>query len=197
MRRIPFRFRFDNNYFVDPYQGIPKGGYTPIFEKMLKGCDVRLNCDFFNCKDEVMAACDKVIFTGTVDSFYDYKFGELEYRSLRFEHEELECDNYQGVAVMNFTDAETPYTRIIEHKHFEFGTQPTTIISKEYPQDWKRGIEPYYPMEDAENVNKFKRYKELADNEEKVMFGGRLGEYKYYDMQDTIKSALSFVEKHF
>lgn len=197
MRRIPFRFRFDNNYFVDPYQGIPKGGYTPIFEKMLKGCDVRLNCDFFNCKDEVMAACDKVIFTGTVDSFYDYKFGELEYRSLRFEHKELECDNYQGVAVMNFTDAETPYTRIIEHKHFEFGTQPTTIISKEYPQDWKRGIEPYYPMEDAENVNKFKHYKELADNEEKVMFGGRLGEYKYYDMQDTIKSALSFVEKHF
>ncbi len=195
MRRIPFRFRFDNNYFVDPLQGIPKGGYTPIFEKMLADCDVKINCDFFDCKEEFMNACDKVIFTGTIDSFYDFKFGELEYRSLRFEHEELDCDNYQGNAVMNFTDAETPYTRVIEHKHFEFGEQPTTVISREYSQKWDSTLEPYYPMEDADNIAKFNKYKEFVANENKVLFGGRLGEYKYYDMQDTIKSALAFSEK--
>lgn len=191
MRRIPMRFIYDNNYFVDPYQGIPKGGYTRIIEKLLEGAEVSTNADYLEGKDAFDAMTDMVVYTGTIDSYFDYGFGELEYRSLRFEHERLDCANYQGVAVVNFTDRETPYTRIIEHKHFEFGQQPTTVISREYPQSWHQGIEPYYPMEDEGNRARYERYRELAEREEKVRFGGRLGEYRYYDMQDTVKSALA------
>lgn len=191
MRRIPLRFIYDNNYFNDPYQGIPKGGYTRIMEQMLQGAEVRTCVDYLAGKEAFDAMADLVVYTGTVDSYFDYRFGELEYRSLRFEHERLDCANYQGVAVMNFTDRETPYTRIIEHKHFEFGTQPTTVVSREYPQAWHQGIEPYYPMEDGANRARYAQYRALAEGEEKVRFGGRLGEYRYYDMQDTVKSALA------
>ncbi len=190
MRRIPLRFIFDNNYFNDRYQGIPMGGYTRIMEQMLARADVRTSTDYLDDKEAFDAMADLVVYTGTIDSFYGYRFGPLEYRSLRFEHERLDTDNYQGVAVVNYTDAETPYTRIIEHKHFEFGTQPTTVISREYPQDWQPGIEPFYPMEDEANKARYAQYFELAQAEGKVRFGGRLGEYRYYDMQDTIKSAL-------
>lgn len=191
MRRIPLRFTFDNNYFVDPYQGIPKGGYTPIFEKLLSDVDVKIGTDFLENKDEWEAQADLVIYTGPIDAYYDFCFGELGYRSLRFETERITTtDNYQGVAVMNFTDAETPYTRIIEHKHFEFGTQPTTIISREYPQEWRIGIDPYYPMEDNQNRQKYEQYYQKSLENPKVKFGGRLGEYRYYDMQDTVRSAL-------
>lgn len=190
MRRIPLRFVYDNNYFNDRYQGIPIGGYTPIFQKMLEGAEVRLNTNYLDDRKAFDELADLVVYTGPIDAFYDFKFGPLEYRSLRFEHETLEEENFQGVAVVNYTDAETPYTRIIEHKHFEFGKQPKTIISREYPQKWEIGMEPYYPCEDSENQARFKRYAELAFTETKVFFGGRLGEYRYYDMQDTIKSAL-------
>lgn len=195
MRRIPMRFIYDNNYFVDPYQGIPKGGYTRIIEKLLEGAEVRTSADYLDGKDAFDAMADMVVYTGTIDSYFDYRCGELEYRSLRFEHQRLDCENYQGVAVVNFTDRETPYTRIIEHKHFEFGAQPTTVISREYPQDWHRGIEPYYPMEDEGNRARYERYRELAEREDNVRFGGRLGEYRYYDMQDTVKSALAKCEE--
>lgn len=191
MRRIPLRFIYDNNYFNDPYQGIPKGGYTRIIEKMLDGADVRTGIDYLADRQQYDEMAGLVVYTGAIDAFYDFRFGSLEYRSLKFEHEKLECGNYQGVAVMNFTDAETPYTRIIEHKHFEFGTQPTTVISHEYPQEWKPGMEPYYPMEDEANRKRYGQYAELAASQGKVKFGGRLGEYRYYDMQDTIKSALA------
>jgi UDP-galactopyranose mutase len=191
MRRIPLRFIYDNNYFNDPYQGIPLGGYTAIFEKMLKGIEVRLGVDYLNYKTELDALADMVIFTGTIDSYYSYRFGPLEYRSLRFEHETIDIDNYQGVAVMNFTDYETPYTRIIEHKHFEPVQSGRTIISREYPCAWAQDKEPYYPMEDAENMTRYQQYAQCADNEKHVYFGGRLGEYRYYDMQDTIASALA------
>ncbi len=191
MRRIPLRMIYDNNYFNDRYQGIPIGGYTAVLEKMLEGCEMRLSTDYLADKEALDALASQVVYTGTLDSYFDYRFGPLEYRSLRFEHERLDVENYQGVAVMNFNDRETPYTRIIEHKHFEFGTQPTTVISREYPQEWTVGIEPFYPMEDAENCARFERYRELAEGEEKVRFGGRLGEYRYYDMQDTVKSALA------
>lgn len=194
MRRIPLRFVYDNNYFNDPYQGIPKGGYTRIIEQMLEGAEVRTNVDYLEGKDAFDAMADLVVYTGTIDSYFDYRFGPLEYRSLRFEHEHLDEENRQGVAVVNYTDRETPYTRIIEHKHFEFGAQPTTVISREYPQDWHPGIEPYYPMEDEENRAKYEQYRKLAEGEEKVRFGGRLGEYRYYDMQDTVKSALAKAE---
>lgn len=191
MRRIPLRFIFDNNYFNDFYQGIPMGGYTAVIEKMLEGAEVRLRIDYLDHKAELDAMADTIVYTGPIDAYYGYQFGPLEYRSLRFEHEVLETDNYQGVAVMNFTDFETPYTRIIEHKHFEFTQSDHTVISREFPCTWTREIEPYYPMEDAENVSRYKRYADLAEHESKVKFGGRLGEYKYYDMQDTVRSALS------
>ena len=194
MRRIPLRFIFDNNYFNDFYQGIPMGGYTAVIEKMLEGADVRTGIDYLEHREELDAMADMVVYTGPVDAYYDFKFEPLEYRSLRFEHERLETDNYQGVAVMNFTDYETPYTRIIEHKHFEFTQCDHTVISREYPCTWTPDIEPYYPMEDAANVSRYKQYAELAAQESKVKFGGRLGEYKYYDMQDTVKSALAKVE---
>lgn len=191
MRRIPMRFIFDNNYFNDPFQGIPKGGYTAIIEKMIAGADVRVGVDYFDIKDEVDSVANLVVYTGPIDRYFNYCFGELEYRSLRFEHEVLETSNYQGVAVVNYTDYETPYTRIIEHKHFEFGTQKKTVISREYPQKWEKGIDPYYPMEDRGNRDRFEQYRMKSMTEKKVVFGGRLGEYRYYDMQDTIKSALA------
>ena len=191
MRRIPLRFVYDNNYFNDPFQGIPKGGYTRIIEKMIAGADVRVAVDYLEDKAAFDAMADLVVYTGAIDSYFGYCFGELEYRSLRFEHERLSCETYQGVAVMNFTDRKTPYTRIIEHKHFEFGAQPTTVVSREYPQDWHQGIEPYYPMEDEKNRMRYARYANLAEREVKVRFGGRLGEYRYYDMQDTVRSALA------
>ncbi|MBM6786758.1 UDP-galactopyranose mutase [Collinsella tanakaei] len=191
MRRIPLRFTYDNNYFNDPLQGIPKGGYTAVIEKMLEGAEVRTGVDFLEDREAFEGMADLVIYTGPIDAYFGFCFGPLGYRGLRFEHERMDCPNYQGVAVMNFTDAETPYTRIIEHKHFEFGGQPTTVVSREYPTDWKPGDDPYYPMEDAGNIEKYKRYFELSQRNPKVRFGGRLGEYRYYDMQDTVKSALA------
>lgn len=195
MRRIPLRFTYDNNYFSDPFQGIPKEGYTPIFEKMLSGAEVRTGVDFLQARNEYEQMADTVIYTGAIDAYYDYCYGPLEYRGLRFEHEKLELPNYQGVAVMNFTEAEIPYTRIIEHKHFEYGNQDFTIVSREYPCVWRPGQEPYYPMEDRENRARYDKYRALSEGQSKIRFGGRLGEYRYYDMQDTIKSALSQVKE--
>lgn len=192
IRRLPVRFIYDNNYFNDPYQGIPKGGYTKIFEKLLENVEVLLNTDYLADRAELEKKAKKIIFTGTIDSYFNYEFGELEYRSLDFQHEELECDNYQGVAVVNYTDRDTPYTRIIEHKHFEFGAGKGTIISKEFPRSWNKNIEPYYPINDEKNQALYQKYKGLADNKRNIYFGGRLGEYRYYDMQDAIISALEF-----
>lgn len=191
MRRIPLRFTFDNNYFRDPYQGIPIGGYTQIFTKMFAQADLYTGVDYLRHKEEIDAHANMVIYTGPIDEYYDFCYGELRYRSLRFEHEIFDTDNKQGVAVMNYTDKETPYTRTIEHKHFEFGTQPKTVVSREYSQDWHRGIEPYYPLENADDRKKYQQYQQRAEREEKVKFGGRLAEYRYYGMEDTIRSALS------
>lgn len=191
IKRLPVRFTFDNNYFNDRYQGIPVGGYTQIIEKMLEGIEVRLNCDFFADKENYLKMADKVIYTGAIDKYYDYCYGALEYRSVRFETEVLDCPNYQGNAVINYTEYEVPYTRIIEHKHFEFdSTSPKTVISREYSSTWKVGDEPYYPVNDEKNGKLYLKYKELADKEDKVIFGGRLGQYKYFDMDDVIDSAL-------
>lgn len=195
IRRLPFRFMYDNNYFNDRYQGIPMGGYTRIVEKMLDGIEVRLNTDYLELIKECEKPADKILFTGMIDEFYGYQLGTLQYRTVRFETERLEMENYQGNAVVNYTSKEVPYTRIIEHKHFEFGKQPFTIISKEYSSEWKPGIEPYYPINDEKNNSLFARYRELADQEEKVIFGGRLGNYKYYDMDKTIEAALALVKK--
>ena len=194
IKRLPVRFTFDNNYFNDLYQGIPIGGYTKIIEKMLDGIEVKLNTDFFDDKDKWVNIADKIIFTGMIDQYYDYCFGELEYRGLNFEFETLDIENYQGNAVINYTDAETPYTRIIEHKHFENSESPKTIITKEYPKTWKKGEEAYYPMNDDKNSELFEKYQELAAKEGKVIFGGRLGMYKYYDMWQVIDEALKMVE---
>ncbi len=193
IRRLPVRFTYDNNYFNDRYQGIPKGGYTKIVEKMLAGIDVRLQTDFFSDRAAYQALAQKVVFTGMIDEFFEYRFGELEYRSLRFETETLDMDNFQGNAVVNYTEYEVPYTRIIEHKHFEFGTQEKTVITREYSAAWKKGDEPYYPMNDEKNNTLFGKYKALADAEENVIFGGRLGEYKYYDMHQVVARALEAV----
>ena len=195
IRRLPVRFTFDNNYFNALYQGIPMGGYTAMVEKMLCGIEVRLGVDYFEHRAELDVICDKVVYTGPIDSYYNYCYGYLGYRSVRFETEILDTDNYQGNAVINYTDRETPYTRIIEHKHFEFGTQPKTVISKEYSQEWQPGIEPYYPINDEENGALYQRYKQLADSEERVIFGGRLAQYRYYDMDATIAAALAEAEK--
>ena len=191
MRRIPLRFTFDNNYFNALYQGIPIGGYTAAIKRMLEGCEVKCGIDYLEHRAELKDVADMVIYTGTIDSYFDYCFEPLEYRSLRFEHERLDTANYQGVAVMNFTDFETPYTRIIEHKHFESVDCNFSVISREYPSSWTLDVEPYYPMEDAENAKRYAKYAQRAVQEKGVHFGGRLGEYKYYDMQDTIKSALA------
>lgn len=193
IKRLPVRFTYDNNYFNDSYQGIPVGGYTQIIEKMLKGIDVKLNCNYFEHKNELNNLSDKIIFTGSIDQYYDYCYGELQYRSIRFENEILDIENFQGNAVVNYTEYEIPYTRIIEHKHFEFGTQSKTIISKEYSDIWTRGKEPYYPINNEKNNELYLKYKELADKDKKVIFGGRLGQYKYYDMDNVVEEALKYV----
>lgn len=195
IKRLPVRFTYDNNYFNDLYQGIPIGGYTQIIEKMLDGIDVRLNCDFFEYREELSNIAEKIVFTGMIDQYYDYCYGELEYRSLRFEEELLDADNYQGNAVVNYNEYEVPYTRIIEHKHFEYGTQDKTVITREYPATWKKGDEPYYPMNDDKNNALYAKYKALADKENNVIFGGRLGMYKYFDMHHVIAEALKCVKE--
>nr|WP_291234620.1 UDP-galactopyranose mutase [Frisingicoccus sp.] len=195
IKRLPLRFTYDNNYFNDRFQGIPMGGYTKIIEKMLDGIDVRVDTDYFEFIKENPSVADKILFTGMIDEFYDYKLGALEYRSVRFETEVLDCDNYQGNAVVNYTEREVPYTRIIEHKHFEFGTQEKTVISREYSSEWKVGMEPYYPVNNDQNNQLFEEYKKLAAKEENVIFGGRLGNYQYYDMDKVIEAALDLVEK--
>lgn len=195
IKRLPLRFTYDNNYFNDRFQGIPIGGYTAIIEKMLSKADVRLNTDYLEHREELDSLADKVIYTGMIDRFYDYKLGVLEYRSVRFETEELETDNFQGNAVVNYTDREVPYTRIIEHKHFEFGKQPVTIISREYSSEWTKGDEPYYPVNDDKNGALYAKYEELAKQESKVIFGGRLGSYRYYDMDKVIGAALDMAKE--
>jgi len=199
IKRLPVRFTYDNNYFNDKYQGIPIGGYTQIVEKMLENplIDVELEKDFFESKDEYLREFPRIVYTGMIDQFFDYQFGTLEYRSLEFETTILEQENYQGNAVVNYTDAETPYTRIIEHKHFEFGHQEKTVITKEYPKTWSKGDEPYYPVNDKKNNEIFNKYLELARKTPNVLFGGRLGMYKYYDMHQVIGAALAAVKKEF
>ena len=195
IKRLPVRFTYDDNYFNALYQGIPNGGYTAMVEKMLDGVEIELGVDYLARKAELDKLADQIVYTGPVDAYFDYKLGALQYRSVRFETEVLDTDNYQGNAVVNYTDAETPYTRIIEHKHFEFGTQPKTVISREYSAEWKKGDEPYYPVNDEKNGALYAAYKQLADAEPGVIFGGRLGEYKYYDMDKVIEAALSVAEK--
>ena len=201
IKRLPMRFTYDNNYFNDRFQGIPMGGYTQIVEKMLDGIDVVTGEDFFDLKksgklsDGTEVSYDRILFTGQIDEYFDSKFGPLEYRSVCFETEKLDMENYQGNAVVNYTEREVPYTRIIEHKHFEFGKQPTTIISREYSSEWKPGVEPYYPVNNEKNNALYEKYAELAAKEGNVIFGGRLGQYKYYDMDDTVESALKMADK--
>lgn len=197
INRLPVRFTYDNNYFNDKYQGIPIGGYTKIVEKMLDGIEVKLNTNFFDLREEFENIADKIVFTGMIDEFYDYKFGTLEYRSLRFEHEIIDEENYQGNAVVNYTEFEIPFTRIIEHKHFEEQIEGKTVITREYPSKWQKGDEPYYPINNEKNNRIYSEYKKLADKQQGVIFGGRLGEYKYYDMHNVIAQALSCVEEEF
>ena len=194
IKRLPLRFTYDNNYFNDRYQGIPVNGYTAIVAKLLEGVEVCLNTDYETYIKEHPDSFEKVVYTGAIDEYYHYSLGHLEYRSVRFETEELDMPNYQGNAVVNYTSREVPYTRIIEHKHFEFGQQPTTIISREYSQEWKPGMEPYYPVNDAKNTELFARYRELAKQEPSVIFGGRLGNYKYYDMDKVIEKSLKMAQ---
>ncbi len=196
IKRLPVRYTYDNNYFNDRYQGIPIGGYNVIIDKLFAGCDAELGTDYLENRGKYDAMGSTVVYTGTIDSYYDYRFGRLEYRSLRFETEVLDTDNYQGVAVVNYTDRETPYTRIIEHKHFEFGTQPKTVITREYPAAWREGMEPYYPVNDARNQELYEKYAALAAREKNVIFGGRLAEYQYYDMDKVIGSAMKRAEEH-
>ncbi len=193
IRRLPVRFTYDNNYFNAKYQGIPIGGYTAMVERMIEGIEVKLNTDYLVEKSKWDSIADKVVYTGPVDAYFDYKLGVLQYRSLRFETEVLNIPNFQGNAVVNYTDRETPYTRIIEHKHFEFGTQPKTVISREYSAEWKLGDEPYYPVNDKLNSALYQKYKALTETEHNVIFGGRLGEYKYYDMDNVVEFALQKV----
>ncbi|MDD4371336.1 MAG: UDP-galactopyranose mutase [Anaerostipes sp.] len=195
IKRLPVRLTFDNNYFNALYQGIPMGGYTKMIERMLDGIEVQTGVDYLERKDELDKIAHKVIYTGAIDEYFNYKLGELEYRSVRFETEVLDEPNFQGNAAVNYTDAETPWTRIIEHKWFEFGTQPKTVISREYSSEWKLGDEPYYPVNDEKNGKLYEEYKVLSKKEENVIFGGRLGEYKYYDMDAVIASALEMCEK--
>ncbi|WP_302350622.1 UDP-galactopyranose mutase [uncultured Ruminococcus sp.] len=201
IKRLPVRLTFDNNYFNALYQGIPIGGYTKLIEKMLEGIEVRLNVDYLENKEELDKLAEKVIYTGPIDAYFDYKLGTLEYRSVRFENEILDKPNFQGNAAVNYTDRETPWTRIIEHKWFEFGKDengndlPKTVISREYSSEWKLGDEPYYPVNDAKNSTLYEQYKALAEAEDNVIFGGRLGEYKYYDMDKTIEVALAAAKK--
>ena len=195
IKRLPVRFTFDNNYFNAKYQGIPVGGYTAMVEKMLSGIEVRLNVDYLADKSRWDALAETVVYTGSIDSYFDYCYGHLSYRSVRFETEVLDMPNYQGNAVVNYTDRETPYTRIIEHKFFEFGTQPKTVISREYSSEWQPGVEPYYPVNDEKNNALYERYKALARKENGTIFGGRLGEYRYYDMDAALASALKLANR--
>ena len=201
IKRLPVRLTFDNNYFNALYQGIPVGGYTRMVANMLEGIEVRLNTDYLEHKEELDAIADKVVYTGPIDAYFGYKLGTLEYRSVRFETETLDIPNFQGNAAVNYTDRETPWTRIIEHKWFEFGKDengndlPKTVISREFSSEWKPGDEPYYPVNDEKNSALYEQYKKLADAEKRVIFGGRLGEYKYYDMDAVIASALDMCEK--
>ena len=207
IKRLPVRFVYDNNYFNDKYQGIPVGGYTRIIEKMLDGVQVRLNTDFFTQREELMKEAENLLFTGMIDTYYDYCYGELEYRSLRFETEVLDMENYQGNAVVNYTEYEIPYTRIIEHKHFEYGCQggyggsgsgvsEKMVITREYPASWSRGKEPYYPMNDEKNNALYEKYRTLAKKEEHVIFGGRLGMYQYFDMHQVVRAALKAAQEN-
>lgn len=195
IRRLPVRFTYDNNYFTDRYQGIPEGGYTKIFEKLLGQTEVRLGCDYLQEREQLRSMAEQVIYTGPIDQYFGCCYGPLQFRSLRFETEVLDTDNFQGNAVVNYTDRETPFTRIIEHKHFEFGTQPKTVITREYPAAWTPGEEPYYTVNDQENNALYEKYAALAAQESGVHFGGRLGEYKYYDMDKVIASSLRLCEK--
>jgi UDP-galactopyranose mutase len=190
IKRLPVRFTYDNNYFKDKYQGIPIGGYNLLIDGLLKGIEVITNVDYFKEKENWDKKAKQIVFTGKIDEYYNYQFGKLNYRSLKFDHETLDIENYQGNAVINYNEREVPYTRIIEHKHFEFGTQPKTIITKEYPQEWDDSKEPYYPINDTKNGDLFNKYKKMAQKEENVIFGGRLAEYRYYDMHQVIASAL-------
>lgn len=193
IKRLPVRFTYDNNYFNDRFQGIPIGGYTQIIEKMLEGVEVRLSSNFFDDRETYDNIAQRIIYTGPIDEYYHYCYGELEYRSVSFETEVLNQDNFQGVAVMNFTDGETPYTRIIEHKHFEDNTSQKTVISKEYSAKWSVGVDPYYPVNDLKNMGIYEQYKRKADTTANVIFGGRLGQYQYYDMDKVIRSSLDLV----
>jgi UDP-galactopyranose mutase len=195
IRRLPVRFTYDNNYFNDPYQGIPIDGYTAMVERMIEGIEVKLDSDYLKDKSYWDRLADRVVYTGPVDAYFNYQFGVLEYRSLQFESEVMDADNFQGNAVVNYTDRETPYTRIIEHKHFNFGTQPKTIITLEYSVEWKLGDEPYYPINDDKNSTQYNKYQTLTEKESKVIFGGRLGEYKYYNMDEVVEAALRKAEE--
>ncbi len=195
IKRIPLRFTYDNNYFDDRWQGIPIGGYTPMVEKMLRGAEVLLNTDYSDWVKVHPNCAAKTIYTGAIDRFYGYRFGPLSYRSLRFETEELPMENYQGNAVVNYTAREVPYTRVIEHKHFAFGTQPTTVITREYPADWRVEDEPYYPVNDAANNAQYEKYAALAKHESNIIFGGRLGSYRYYNMDQVVEAALTLARQ--
>ena len=193
IKRLPMRYTYDNNYFNDLYQGIPIGGYNELIDKLLKGCDIQTGINYLEHREEYTQKAEKIVYTGPIDAYFDYSLGKLEYRTVRFETEVLDMENYQGVAVVNYTDRETPYTRIIEHKHFEFGTQSKTVISREYPSEWTEDMEPYYPVNDEKNQALYQQYAELA-KKEKTIFGGRLGEYNYYDMDKVIESAMNRFE---
>ena len=194
IKRLPVRYTYDNNYFNDLYQGIPIGGYNVLIQALFEGCDVEFDVDYNENREKYNELGEKILYTGTLDSLYDFCYGNLEYRSLKFETEILDKKNYQGVAVVNYTDRETPYTRVIEHKHFEYGTQNKTVITKEYPVDWEVGMEPYYPVNDEKNQNLYQKYREKAEQENNLIFGGRLAEYKYYDMDKVIESAFQLIE---
>lgn len=197
IRRIPFRFTFDNNYFNDAYQGIPIGGYNPLIDALLQGVEVRLGVNYFEARDFWNTQAKKLLFTGCIDEFFDYRFGHLEYRSLRFDHQQIPVANFQGNAVVNYTEAEVPYTRIIEHKHFEFGSQPHTVVTYEYPEAFAPGKEPYYPVNDEVNTARLKQYKDVAMVQQQVLFGGRLGQYVYADMDDTVEAAYRLAQAEF
>ncbi|MCI7314883.1 MAG: UDP-galactopyranose mutase [Bacteroidales bacterium] len=195
IRRVPFRFTFDNNYFNDRFQGIPCGGYNALTDALLNGIEVRTGCDYLADRAQLDALADRILFTGCIDAFYDFKHGHLDYRSLRFEHKVMECPDFQGNAVVNYTERSVPYTRVIEHKHFDFGTQPHTVVTYEYPDDFEPGKEPYYPVNDQRNAEVYGRYRDMAAGEQHVLFGGRLAGYTYADMDDTIAAALALARR--
>ena len=195
IRRVPFRFTFDNNYFNDRFQGIPCGGYNALTDALLNGIEVRTGCDYLADRAQLDALAGRILFTGCIDAFYDFKHGHLDYRSLRFEHKVIECPDFQGNAVVNYTERSVPYTRVIEHKHFDFGTQPHTVVTYEYPDDFEPGKEPYYPVNDQRNAEVYGRYRDMAAGEQRVLFGGRLAGYTYADMDDTIAAALALARR--